>query len=170
MLLGLQIGFNARNAVIAADLAQRGIPSIENVLEGPFGYFGMIEAEGDLSRVLHDIGKVWRITEVAHKPFPSGRATHGMLDGFMQLKAEHGFTAAEVESAEARVPPLTHHLVGRPVTDDMAANYARLCGAYVAACALLRGELGLDDFGEQRSGEVGTRPADQGGRGRQSQP
>jgi len=149
MLLGLQIGFNARNAVIAADLAQRGIPSIENVLEGPFGYFGMIEAEGDLSRVLHDIGKVWRITEVAHKPFPSGRATHGMLDGFMQLKAEHGFTAAEVESAEARVPPLTHHLVGRPVTDDMAANYARLCGAYVAACALLRGELGLDDFGEQ---------------------
>ena len=151
MLLGLQIGFNARNAVIAADLAQRGIPSIENVLEGPFGYFGMIEAEGDLSRVLGDIGKVWRITEVAHKPFPSGRATHGMLDGFMQLKAEHGFTAAEVESAEARVPPLTHHLVGRPVTDDMAANYARLCGAYVAACALLRGELGLDDFGESRA-------------------
>src|SRR5215813_7982116 len=79
MLLGLQIGFNARNAVIAADLAQRGIPSIENILQGPFGYFGMIEAAGDLTRVSGDIGKVWRITEVAHKPFPSGRATHGML-------------------------------------------------------------------------------------------
>jgi aconitate decarboxylase len=150
MLLGLQIGFNARNAVIAADLARRGIPSIENVLQGPFGYFGMIEAAGDLSRVLGEIGKVWRITEVAHKPFPSGRATHGMLDGFMQLKAEHGFTAAEVESAEAAVPPLTHHLVGRPVTDDMAANYARLCGAYVCACALLQGELGIDDFSDER--------------------
>ena len=149
MLLGLQIGFNARNAVIAADLARRGIPSIENVLEGPFGYFGMIEAEGDLRRVLGDIGKVWRITEVAHKPFPSGRATHGMLDGFMQLKAEHGFAAAEVESAEVGVPPLTHHLVGRPVTDDMTANYARLCGAYVAACALLQGELGIDDFSDE---------------------
>jgi 2-methylcitrate dehydratase PrpD len=148
-LLGLQIGFNARNAVIAADLARRGIPSIDNVLEGPFGYFGMIEAEGDLTRVLGDIGKVWRITEVAHKPFPSGRASHGMLDGFLQLKAEHGFSAAEVASAEVRVPPLTHHLVGRPVTDDMAANYARLCGAYVSACALLRGELGLDDFSEE---------------------
>jgi len=146
LLLGLQIGFNARNAVIAADLARRGIPSIENVLEGPFGYFGLIETEGDLGRVLGDLGKVWRITEVAHKPFPSGRATHGMLDGFMQLKAEHGLTAAEVESAEARVPPLTHHLVGRPVDEAMSANYARLCGAYVSACALLQGELGSDDF------------------------
>jgi hypothetical protein len=35
----------------------------------------MIEAKGDLDRVLGDVGKVWRITEVAHKPFPSGRAT-----------------------------------------------------------------------------------------------
>jgi len=150
LLLGLQIGFNARNAVMAADMARRGIPSIENVLEGPFGYFGVIEAAGDLAQVLGDLGKVWRITEVAHKPFPSGRATHGMLDAFMQLKAEHGFAAADVESAEARVPPLTHHLVGRPITADMAANYARLCGAYVSACALLRGELGIDDFSDER--------------------
>lgn len=150
MLLGLQIGFNARNAVIAADLARRGIPSIVNVLEGPFGYFGMIELQGDLDRVQGDIGKVWRITEVAHKPFPSGRATHGMLDGFRELQAKHGFAAAEIEGAEARVPPLTHHLVGRPILDDMPANYARLCGSYVSACALLRGDLGVDDFSDER--------------------
>jgi aconitate decarboxylase len=150
MLLGLQIGFNARNALIAADLARRGIPSIENILQGPFGYFGMIEAKGDLDRVLGDVGKVWRITEVAHKPFPSGRATHGMLDGFMQLQTEHGFAASDVESAEARVPPLTHHLVGRPVNDAMAANYARLCGSYVSACALLHGEVGSDDFADEQ--------------------
>src|SRR5689334_11478473 len=146
MLLGLQIGFNARNAVIAADLAGRGIPSIENVLNGQFGYFGLIEAAGDLNRIAGDIGKVWRITEVAHKPFPSGRATHGMLDGFMQLQAEHGFRAAELEGAEAHVPPLTQHLIGRPVTDDMSINYARLCGSYVSACALLHGALSIEDF------------------------
>jgi aconitate decarboxylase len=100
--------------------------------------------------VLGDIGKVWRIAEVAHKPFPSGRATHGMLDAFMELHAEHGFEAGVVESAEARVPPLTHRLIGRPVTDDMTVNYARLCGSYVCACALLRSDLGIDDFSEER--------------------
>jgi aconitate decarboxylase len=156
ILLGLQIGFNARNALIAADLASRGIPSIENVLTGPFGYFGMIEAKGDLDRVAGDIGKIWRITEVAHKPFPSGRATHGMLDGFMELQAAHGFGPHEVESGEARVPSLTHHLVGRPVIDDMAVNYARLCGAYVSACALLRGKLDIADFSDARRRDPAT--------------
>ncbi len=156
MLLGLQVGFNARNAVLAADLAQRGIPSIENILQGPFGYFGMIEAAGELERVRADIGKVWRITEVAHKPFPSGRATHGMLDGFMELQAAHGFHAAEIDRAEARIPPLTQHLIGRPARDDMAVNYARLCGAYVSACALLRGTLDIGDFSEARRRDAAT--------------
>ena len=156
LLLGLQIGFNARNAVIAADLTARGLPSIENVLQGPFGYFGMIEGAGDVARVRGDIGRIWRITEVAHKPFPSGRATHGMLDGFMELQAEHGFQATDVASAEARIPKLTHHLVGRPVTDDMTVNYARLCGAYVSACALLHGTVGIDDFSEVRRNALET--------------
>ena len=35
----------------------------------------------------------------------------------------------------ARVPPLTHQLVARPVRDDMSANYARLCARYVMAVA-----------------------------------
>jgi 2-methylcitrate dehydratase PrpD len=73
-----------------------------------------------------------------------------MLDGFMELQAKDGFKATEVESAEARIPPLTHHLIGRPVTDDMAVNYARLCGAFVSACALLRGQLGIEDFSDER--------------------
>ena len=156
MLLGLQIGFNARNAVIAADLTARGIPSIANILEGPFGYCGMIEREGDLDRVRDDVGRVWRITEVAHKPFPSGRATHGMLDAFMELQAEHGFKASNVESAKAHIPPLTHHLVGRPVTEDMTVNYARLCGPYVCACALLRGGVDVDDFTDARRNDPET--------------
>jgi aconitate decarboxylase len=156
MLLGLQIGFNARNAVIAADLVSRNIPSIENILAGPFGYFGMIEAEGDLMRIADQIGKVWRITEVAHKPFPSGRATHGMLDGFMELQREHGFAAGDIDHAEAKIPPLTHHLIGRPVTDDMVVNYARLCGSYVSACALLRDELSIDDFTHERRHDAET--------------
>ena len=38
ILLGLQVGFNARNALFACDLAARGVPGVEHVLEGPFGY------------------------------------------------------------------------------------------------------------------------------------
>ena len=83
-LLAMQIGFNARNAVIACDMAAGG-------LCGPAQIFSRARsastscsrAPHDLAPVLRDLGKAWRIAEVAHKPFPCGRATHGVIDGVL---------------------------------------------------------------------------------------
>ncbi len=146
ILLGMQIGFNARNAIIACDMAARDLEAPKNVFEGPFGYLRLIESEYDLGPVLADLGRVWRITEVAHKPFPSGRATHGVVDAVLTLKREHGFDVGDIDRVEAWIPPLTHHLVGRPIQDGMKVNYARLCTAFVAARALLNDFVGVDDF------------------------
>jgi aconitate decarboxylase len=145
-LLPVQMGFNARNAVAACDLAAAGLSGPQNVLEGAFGFYALFEGEHALAPVLGSLGKVWRITEVAHKPFPCGRATHGVLDGVLGLMRAHGFAAEHVSRIKCRVPPLTHRLVGRPAHDEMTASYARLCAPYVLACALLEGGIGLDDF------------------------
>jgi aconitate decarboxylase len=99
--------------------------------------------------VLKGLGKVWRITEVAHKPFPCGRATHGVIDGVLQLKRRHRFAAGEVAKVDCLVPPLTHTLVGRPARADMAVSYARLCAPYAVACALLHDTVDIADFGPQ---------------------
>lgn len=146
MLLGLQIGFNARNAVVACDMAAKGLVGPRNLLEGPFGYFRLFETEYDLAPVLAGLGRTWLVTEVAHKPFPSGRATHGVVDGCMELKRAHGFQPDAVERVTALVPPLVHQLVGRPARDDMHPNYARLCAAFVAATALRKDFVGVEDF------------------------
>ncbi len=145
-LLAMQIGFNARNAVAACDMAGCGLLGPRDLLEGPFGFYELFEGAHDLAPVLRDLGRVWRITEVAHKPFPCGRATHGVLDGVLALMREHGFVAEEVALIECRVPPLTHRLVGRPARAGMPVSYARLCAPYVLACALQGGGVGLDDF------------------------
>ena len=145
-LLGMQAGFNARNAVVACDMAARGLVGPQNVLEGPYGYYRLFEGDYDLSGVLRELGTVWRIAETAHKPFPSGRATHGVIDALMQLRTEYGFSAADVEAVTAYVPPLTHQLVARPIKDDMAVNYARLSAAYTGARALIAGRVVVEDF------------------------
>ena len=145
-LLALQIGFNARNAIAACDLAENGLPGLEGVLEGPFGYFGLIEAAGDIRALLPTLGRRWRITEVAHKPFPSGRATHGIITGIQELQRGPGVAAGSVVRVEARVPPLTHHLIGRPVHEAMQINYARLNGQYAGAVMLRNGRIGIEDF------------------------
>ena len=122
-LLAMQVGFNARNAVTACDMAAAGIAGPQNVLEGPFGYFNLFEGEHDLAPVVESLGEVWRMPEVAHKPFPSGRATHGLVDAVLQLQREHGFAVADITSVQADVPPLTQRLIGRPsVMPGFAAN------------------------------------------------
>jgi 2-methylcitrate dehydratase PrpD len=157
-LLAMQIGFNARNAVVACDLAARGLDGPKNVLEGPFGYFKLIEMNGEPARVAKQFGQRWFITELAHKPFPTGRATHGIIEACLEVRRRHGCQAAMIDHVTARVPPLVHRLVGRPTKEHMSINYARLCAPYLAACALLKGSIGSADFTPQayRDAEIQT--------------
>ncbi len=149
-LLGMQVGFSARNAIVACDLAAGGLAAPQGVLEGPFGFFPLFEGEHALRAALDRLGETWRVTEVSHKPFPSGRATHAVVDACLGFRARLGLDraggASAVAQVTARVPALVHHLVGRPVTGAMDVNYARLCCRYVAARALLHGRVGPEDF------------------------
>jgi 2-methylcitrate dehydratase PrpD len=144
--LALQIAFAAAAGMRAVDLAQAGFPGPPEVLEGRYGYFSLFEGAWDIAPVWAELGQVWRITQVSHKPFPSGRATHGGLDGILQLRARHAIQADTIESVILRAPPLIHQLVGRPLTPAMQVNYARLCFQYVGALALATGGVDLGDF------------------------
>jgi aconitate decarboxylase len=145
-LLAMQIGFNARNAVVACDMAASGIAAPRDMLEGEFGYFSLFEESHSFDSAVENLGRPWRITEVAHKPFPSGRATHGVLDAVLELQRAENFAATDVTRIDALVPPLTYQLVARPPRAGMTPNQARLCIPYVLARALRGGKLGVEDF------------------------
>ena len=155
-LLGMQVGFNARNAVVACDMAAAGLAGPVNILEGPFGFLRLFEGGYDREVLLAQLGKTWRIAELSHKPYPSGRATHGIVDSCLRLQQQHGFTADQVAGIRADVPPLIHHLVGRPITDGMTTNYARLCAQYVTAHALSRRGIGVDAYDHENLAEGET--------------
>ncbi len=143
--LAMQMGFAARSAVTAVELASRGMPGPRAPISGPFGYFALFDGAADPSP-FDDLGRAWRVCELSHKPFPSGRATHGGLDGLQLLIAAHGITADSVRAGRFRVPPLTHRLVGRPAQDGMAVAYGRLCLGYVGAVCLRHGTVATGDF------------------------
>lgn len=139
--LAMQIGFAARSAVTAIELARRGMPGPRAPIGGPFGYFALFDGKADPAP-FDRLGAEWRVCELSHKPFPSGRATHGGIAGLQRL----GVAAERVRAGRFLVPPLTRRLVGRPATADMAVAYARLCLPYVGAVCLRRGTVGLGDF------------------------
>ena len=155
-LLALQMGFNARNAVVACDLAAAGFEGPVNILEGPFGYFRLFETSGDPRAVAATLGKAWRVGELAHKPWPSGRATHGVMEACLEIRTRTGITASAIERVTAHVPPLVQHLVGRPFATEMDLNYARLCVRFTAARLLLAGDLALGDFSPESYGDPAT--------------
>ncbi len=133
--LPLQIANAARAAVTAADLAAAGLTGPRDVLDGPFGYFHLFD-DGDSGLLCDRLGEHWRICEVSTKPFPSGRASHGVLDGIIRLQAGSGVAAVTAE-----VPPLVHRLIGRPYRTDMTPAYARLCGQFLAALMMTDGRI-----------------------------
>lgn len=147
--LPVQIGNAARGALMACDLGAGGLPGPNDVIDGPFGYLSLFEDETDIAPVLEALGKIWRIAEVSHKPFPTGRAAQGGIVAVQRLR-EMGVTADNLQALTLTAPPLIHRLVGRPYKDGMAVNYARLCFAYTGSIALIDGTVGLSDFTEER--------------------
>lgn len=146
-MLGLQVGFNARAAIMAADLAGAGFRGPHDILTGPYGYLVLYEQDDhDLGPFLTGLGRDWQISHMSHKPYPSGRLTHGVVDGLRQLMARHGFVPDDIAAVTARVPPLVHRLVGRPDIPQPPANYAKLCLRFVAGVFLARGTIDVPDF------------------------
>jgi 2-methylcitrate dehydratase PrpD len=133
--LPLQIANAARAAVTAVDLAKAGLTGPHDALEGPFGYFRLFD-QGNLSRYTRDLGRVWRISEVSVKPFPSGRASHAVLGTLAELRRE-----GEITAVEAYVPPLVARLVGREPKRDMTPAYARLCLPALATLMIEDGRI-----------------------------
>ncbi len=144
-MLPMQISFNTRAALDALALAQRGIVGPLNFLEGPFGYFSLIDPDWDTS-AFESLGQTAEITRLSHKPFPSGRATHGGVDGALTLRRQLRFAVEDIVELRVYAPPLVRQLVDRLATSDMTPSYARLCLPYVVATALITGDVGVEDF------------------------
>jgi 2-methylcitrate dehydratase PrpD len=144
--LPVQVANAARNSLVAIDLALGGMPGVAHPLDGPFGYFALMEKRAELVAALARLRQGHRITEVSWKPFPTGRAGHGGIVAVQRLMTRQGLAAEVLESLEYHAPPLIRRLVGRPAKRGMEPGYARLCLPFLAAVTVLRGTVSLGDF------------------------
>lgn len=145
--LALQVGFAGRSGLVSAELAGAGFEGPKDFLTGRHGYFRLIEGdrfdvEGEIGR----IGSEFQVEQLAHKPFPSGRLTHGTVDALMRFQADLGFVAEDVLELRCLVPSLVARQVGRPDIPAPDPNYAKLCIPFVAASFLRHGRVDVGEF------------------------
>jgi 2-methylcitrate dehydratase PrpD len=140
-VLPLQVSFNARAAWQSCDLAQSGLGSLEQPLSGECGYLAMFERGHRTDHLLDELELCSRIDEFSHKPYPSGRATHGGIEGLLNIMEKHQLDADSIESVHVQGPPLVNRLVNRAPLPQPTPNYARLCMPFVLAKVMQHGQL-----------------------------
>jgi 2-methylcitrate dehydratase PrpD len=86
IVLPMQVGFNARAAIQSCDIAAAGLVGPRDVFEGQFGYMPLYEGSFDLQPTWEALGRNRLVTELSHKPYPAGRATHAGIEGIMTLR------------------------------------------------------------------------------------
>lgn len=148
--LPMQVGYAARAAINAVQFSETSLSAPVNVFDGDFGYFNLIEDEWDEDYFAHKLGEKWLITELSHKPFPTGRAAHAILATLQELQQEHEFTLYDCDNITAYVPELIFRLVARPISASMKVSYARLCLQYLVPNLLLDGALTASSYRAER--------------------
>jgi len=149
-VLALQIGFNARSAIHSFDLAESGFQGPRLILEGKYGYFRLIEAGGDPISFVERLGHQSEAAATSIKPFPSGRATHAVLDAILGLRSENDLTVKDVAKVEISVPPMVYDLVGRPASEGLTPGAARLCLPYLVFWILQHGSVDVNTYSSDR--------------------
>lgn len=160
----LHAGLAASAAVKAALFAEAGITAGDQTLHGRNGMgtlmvgqdveslrasmTGKAEHGQTVTFATEKIGSPLMIEEfgLKVKRFPNCGSVHRSLDGLLELREKHGFTAADVEEIFVRAPAshLRNLMYDRPVN----AMQAKFSLEYGLAAGLLRGKAGLEEYSE----------------------
>jgi len=161
----LHAGLAAASAVKAALFAQAGVTAGDQTLHGSSGMgtlmvgqdveslrasmVGKAEHGQTVTFATENIGSPLMIEEygLKVKRFPNCGSVHRALDGLLELRENHGFTADAVKEIFVRAPAshLRNLMYDRPV-NSMQAKFSL---EYGMAVGLLRGAAGLTEYADE---------------------
>jgi len=143
----LHAGKAARDGLVCAELAVRGLSGPGTVIEGDAGYDRVfVDGRLDEAHLVDELGTTWRMLRTYVKPYPCCRHLHGPIDGILELSAEYGLRADRVRAVDVGTYPVaTKH--GFADVDDFVD--AQMSIPYAVAVALLFGAPALQHFGRE---------------------
>ncbi|MFC3123741.1 MmgE/PrpD family protein [Pseudoroseomonas globiformis] len=146
----LHAGLAARSGLLAVTLAEAGLEGSERFLDGATSFLAAF-AQGQARPALavEGWGTPWEILSpgLMFKEYACCHAAHLAADTVLDLRAEHGLTAADVDSATITFPRGGDAalVVQQPAT----GLDGRFSVEYVVAAALTDGRLGIATFADR---------------------
>ncbi|MDP6953639.1 MAG: MmgE/PrpD family protein [Alphaproteobacteria bacterium] len=109
-----QVGAAAMTGLVAACLAREGFKGSAETLDGERGFLKSYAPRPDPTRVVSGLGIIHETLDIAVKPYPCCRYSHGGIDGALALRAAHAIAADDVVSVDIGLSAAGHDLVGAP--------------------------------------------------------
>jgi 2-methylcitrate dehydratase PrpD len=138
-------GKAARDGLLCAELAKRGITGPSKVLEGRYGY-GNVHARGEMKwdRLMQGVGQRYEIESAYFKPYPCCRHYHSVIDGILTLRQQHGFNAADVKHIQIGIYAVGVNGHDHKHFDNLLD--AQMSAPVAAALAVVDGDIAAHRF------------------------
>jgi 2-methylcitrate dehydratase PrpD len=146
----LHAGLAARNAVEAAQWAERGFTSLPHPFDGPRSFHEVYSRglPADM-KPLAELGQEYELVArgVVIKPYPCGVALHPAIDAVFALKEQNGFNAADVESVDVGVTRYTYDKLC--YLEPNTGLEGKFSMPYTVARSLLDDHIGLETYTDE---------------------
>ena len=148
---GLAYPHTAFGGTHAAFLAEYGITGPPAVFEGNKGFMDSIAGEFSIDWEKENLE---RVTDTIIKKYNAEIHSQSSLEGIIELKEEHGFTAEEVEKIEIEIFDVAYHIIGGGEEGDKTIvrtkEEADHSLQYMVSAALLDGPVMPEQYKQER--------------------
>jgi 2-methylcitrate dehydratase PrpD len=146
----LQPALAAQAAVVAAQLAKRGIRGAQNVFEGADGFFRIyLQNRVDRAVVAKDLGQQFELLNLSYKPYPCCRDTHAAIDATLAARAQTKRSTGEIDFIRVGLTGPGYQMVCVPEQVRLAPRTiveAQFSIPYTVAAAWIDGVLRIGHF------------------------
>ncbi|MEN2738394.1 MmgE/PrpD family protein [Microbacterium sp. X-17] len=146
----VQPSLAAQAAVVAVQLAARGVRGAQRVFDGEDGLFRVyLHDRVDRAKVTEGLGTTWELENLSYKPYPCCRDTHSAIDAALELRAAATRPVEEITGIRVGVTAPGYQMVCTPEEVRRTPRTiveAQFSIPFTVAAALIDGALTLDLF------------------------
>jgi 2-methylcitrate dehydratase PrpD len=136
------------NGLLAAALAEGGLDSSPESIEGKLGFARIYSTEAALDRVCENLGQTWEITGNGFKPYACGVVLHPLIDATIAVAAGSKVPAAAVDRLELTVNPIAVRITG--IVAPGTGLQSKFSVAHSAAVAFIDRAAGIQQYSDTR--------------------
>lgn len=155
MAKSVGMGGAARNGMMSALMAERGVEGPPHPLEGPRGFLTVTCDNPRPELVMQDLGTQWEMCRNMYKPYPCGVVLNPVIDACLAARARPGMAPAQIKAIRVCGNPLLKARADR--ADVTSGREAQVSAQHAVAVCLVRGAAGAAEFSDAAVGDPDIR-------------